>query len=60
MVGGSAGALYGITDSGWMDSASFLSWFVKLFLPAVLPMTGTAPVLLFLDGHHSHISLELV
>ena len=58
MVGGPAAALYGITDSGWMDAANFLSWFVKLFLPAVLPMTGTAPVAQFLDGHHSHISLE--
>jgi hypothetical protein len=60
MVGGPAAALYGITDSGWMDAANFLSWFVKLFLPAVLPMTGTAPVAQFLDGHHSHISLELI
>ena len=57
---GPAAALYGITDSGWMDAANFLSWFVKLFLPAVLSMTGTAPVLLFFDGHHSHIGLELI
>ena len=60
MVGGPAAALYGVTDSGWMDAANFLSWFVKLFLPAVSPMTRTAPVFLFLDGHHSHISLELI
>ena len=43
-----------------MDSANFLSWFTKLFLPAVSYLTETAAVLLFLDGHHSQISLELI
>ena len=60
MEGGPAAALYGISESGWMDAANFLSWFIKLFLPAVTPMTESAPVVLFLDGHHSHISLELI
>ena len=60
MEGGPAAAVYGISDSGWMDGANFLSWFTKLFLPAVAYLTKTAPVLLFLDGHHSHISLELI
>ena len=43
-----------------MDGANFLSWFTKLFLSAVSYLTETAPVLLFLDGHHSHTSLELI
>ena len=60
MEGGPAAAVYGISDSGWMDGANFLSWFTKLFLSAVSYLTETAPVLLFLDGHHSHISLELI
>ena len=60
MEGGPAAAVYGISDSGWMDGANFLSWFTKLFLPAVSYLTKTAPVLLFLDGHHSHISLQLI
>ena len=55
-----AAAVHGISESGWMDGANFLSWFTKLFLPAVPYLTETAPVLLFLDGHHSHISLELI
>ena len=59
MEGGPAAA-YGISESGWMDGANFLSWFTKLFLPAVSYLTETAPVLLFLNGHHSHISLELI
>lgn len=60
MEGGPAGALYGISESGWMDPANFLSWFLKLFLPAVSHLTETGPVLLFFDGHYSHISLELI
>ena len=47
-------------DSGWMDSPNYLSWFTKLFLPAVAHLTKTAPVFLIQDGHHSHISLELI
>ena len=35
MKGGPAGTVYGISDSGWMDGANFLSWFSKLFIPAV-------------------------
>ena len=53
-------AVYGMSDSGWKDGAKFLSWFTKLFLPAVSYLTETALVLLFLDGHHSQISLELI
>ena len=57
---GPAGTLYGINESGWMDSECYLSWFTKLFIPAVSHLTKTAPVILFQDGHHSHISLELI
>ena len=60
MEGGPAGALYGISESGWMDLANFLSWFVKLFVPAVSHLTATGPVFLFFDGHYSHISIELI
>ena len=60
MKGGSAGTVYGISDSGWMDSANFLSWFSKLFIPAVSHLTTSGPVYLFFDGHHSHISLGLI
>ena len=58
--GGPAGAVYGVTESGWMDSSMFLSWFMKLFCPAVAHLTSSGPVFLFFDGHHSHISLELI
>ena len=57
---GPAAKAHVISDSGWMDGVNFLSWFTKLFLPAVAYLTKTAPVLMILDGHHSHISLELI
>ena len=60
MEGGPAGAVYGVSESGWMDACSFLSWFKKLFCPAVSHLTSTGSVYLFMDGHHSHISLELI
>lgn len=57
--GGPAGAVFGMSDSGWMETNSFTEWFKKLFVPAVTSLTKTGSVILFLDGHYSHISLEL-
>ena len=52
--GGPAGALYGVSESGWMDASVFLSWFQNLFLRAVGHLIKTTPVLIFLGGHNSH------
>ena len=60
LEGGPAGALYGTSESGWMDASVFLAWFTKLFVRAVAHLTETAPVMLLLDGHHSHNSLDLI
>ena len=38
----------------------FISWLEKLFLPAVSQLLSTGPVILFLNRHYSHISLELI
>ena len=57
---GPPGALYGTSESGWMDVSVFLAWFTELFVRAVAHLTETAPVMLLLDGHHSHISLDLI
>ena len=46
-------------DSGWMERANFLHWLKKLFLPAMQHLTSTPGVVLFVDGHHSHLSMEL-
>ena len=57
---GPTGALYGASHSGWMEQANFLPWFEKLFVPAVSHLLSTGPVVLFVDGHNSHISLDLI
>ena len=57
---GLAGALYGVCDTGWTETSNFLSWFNKLFIPAVRHLLETGPVVLFVDGHHSHITLKLI
>ena len=43
-----------------MEKANFFSWFTKLFIPAVQDLLSTGPVVLFFDGHHSHLSLKLL
>ena len=55
--GGPNGVMYSVSDSRWMESANFLQWFEKMFVPAVRHIT---PITLFLDGHHSHLTLRLI
>ena len=59
-IGGPAGALYGVSDSGWMETKNCLGWFKKGFLPAVRHLLKTGPVVLFFDGHVSHLALDLL
>ena len=47
----------GQSKSGWVDSELFLSWMHKVFLEFAVPQR---PVMLFVDGHKSHLSLELI
>ena len=54
--GGPEGATYDCNASGWMESNNFYKWFSEVFVPYVLD----GHKLLFLDGHGSHISLELI
>lgn len=56
--GGPAGTLYAVSESGWMERPQFLEWFKKLFLTAL--SSAPRPVILFMDGHASHINLELI
>ena len=57
---GPAGAVYGVSGSGWMEGANFIQWFERLFVPAVSTLLATGPVVLFVDGHHSHVTMELI
>ncbi len=46
--------------TGWMEGENFLSWFNKMFIPAVKPLLQSGPVVLFVDGHHSHMGVDLI
>ena len=49
--------LFGMLQSGWVDQELFSKWFSKQFLKHAVP---TRPLLLLLDGHSSHYTLQLV
>lgn len=57
-TGGPDDASWDISPSGWMESQQFLKWFKNCFVPFVNNLAGTK--LLFLDGHASRVSLELI
>ena len=40
--------------------ANFICWFKKMFLKQVHHLVKDGPVILFVDGHHSQITLELI
>ena len=59
--GGPAGACYRVSDSSWMEETkNYTNWFEKQFYTAVKHLLDTDPVLLFLDGHHSHLGINLI
>ena len=51
------GTLYGMSPNGWMDQELFSDWFFKHFLTHAV---SERPLLLLLDGHSSHYTLDLV
>ena len=59
-INGPPGALYSTSESGWMEKENFFHWFQKCFLPAIKDLLQTGPVVLFLDGHHSHLSTDFL
>ena len=50
------GTLFCHTESGWVNKDTFLEWF-NFFLRNIPP---ARPVALILDGHTSHVSIELI
>ena len=50
-------AVYAKSDSGWIDSELFMAWMRKIFLRYC---GSQRPVLLFVDGHASHINLDVI
>ena len=51
------GTFYGMSDSGWMDQDLFSKWFSSHFLKYAV---SGRPLLLLLDSHSSHFTLELI
>ena len=50
-------ALYGKSESGYVDSELFIKWMEKIFLKFAVP---ERPIILFIDGHKSHVTLDVV
>ena len=48
--------VFHVSDNGWMRKELFFEWF-KLFVQMIPPLR---PVLLVLDGHGSHITIEVI
>lgn len=49
--------MYGSSESGYMDSDLFITWFRDLFIPNC---GSKRPVLLVMDNHDTHINLNVV
>ena len=56
-VAGPDDAVYAKSESGWVDSDLFLSWLKKSFLKFAVPQR---PLILFVDGHSSHVTLDVI
>ena len=51
-----ANTLFGVSETGWINSQLYVDWF-KFFIQNI---PSNIPVLLIQDGHHSHVSIELI
>ncbi|XP_049307835.1 uncharacterized protein LOC125777328 [Bactrocera dorsalis] len=50
----------GKSDSGWMTCETFYEYITNVFYPFILKENIQLPIVLFLDGHTSHLSLHLI
>ena len=50
----------GLSDNGWMTIESFYEYITNVFYPWLLKIEVLFPVLLYLDGHLSHVTVPLV
>lgn len=49
----------GKSPNGWMTASCFYEYIANVFVPFLKNENITLPVIVFLDGHSSHLSLEL-
>lgn len=54
-----AGWIAGNTERGWITAESFYKYITKQFYPWLVKNKIQFPVLLFVDGHSSHLTLNL-
>lgn len=54
-----SGWAYQLTASGWMTGEAFYNYFVQSFLPWIKRQNIPLPVIVFVDGHSSHLTLSL-
>ena len=57
MVNEVPGTMYGLSETGWMDSEIFSNWFTHHFL---VHAPASRPLLLLLDGHSTHFNPDFV
>lgn len=53
------GWIAGSTERGWVTAESFYMYIAKQFYPWLVKNRIEFPVILFVDGHSSHLTLEL-
>ena len=49
----------GHSESGWMTSATFFEYIANAFIPWIESNQIQKPVFLFIDGHSSHLSMQV-
>lgn len=50
----------GISENGWMTSEIFYKYITNVFHPWLLKQQIQFPVIIYMDGHSSHLSIPLV
>lgn len=58
MLEGFEEAVMGRSDNGWMDSELFVQWLKTVFVPDIDSRQVKRPVILLVDGHRTHMTLE--
>ena len=52
-------AVLGRSENGWMDSELFLTWLRDVFIPSVDQRGVKKPIVLYVDGHSTHLNLDV-
>ena len=50
----------GNSESGWMTTETFYEYVANVFYPWLLQRDIDFPVVIYLDGHSSHVTIPLV